>query len=215
MHIKSFAARAVGAVAVLAFASAAVAQTVPPKPAQLPVTHAAPIPGFCIYDVNAVVSNSTVGKYVDTRLEAIAKVIDTELQTEESAINKEATALQTAAQAPGADEATLQKRAVDLKTRAKAWDTKAALRKREYQATAQKAGMRILTEVDPIVVQVYQQKSCSVLIRRESVALGNPAMDITPAVIAALNTKIQQFPIDRERLDGPKPPAPLPAKPTN
>jgi Skp family chaperone for outer membrane proteins len=165
--------------------------------------------------VNAVVANSTVGKYVDTRLEAIAKVIDTELQTEEAAINKEATALQTAANAPGADEATLQKRAVDLKSRAKAWDTKAALRKREYQATAQKAGMRILTEVDPIVVQVYQSKSCSLLIRRESVALGNPAMDITPAVITALNAKIQQFPIDRERLDGPKPPAPLPAKPTN
>lgn len=220
MHIKSFAARAIGAVAVLAFASAAVAQTtppkpaVPPKPAQLPVTHGAVIPGFCIYDVNAVVATSTVGKYVDTRLEAIAKQVDTELQTEEAAINKEAGALQTAANAPGADEATLQKRAVDLKARAKAWDNKAAQRKREYQATAQKAGMRILTEVDPIVVQVYQQKSCSILIRRESVALGNPAMDITPQVIAGLNAKIQQFPIALETTPA-KPPVALPAKPTN
>jgi Skp family chaperone for outer membrane proteins len=219
MHIKSLAARAVGAVAVLAFASAAVAQTppakpavAPAKPAQLPVTHGAPVPGLCIYDVNAVVGSSTVGKYVDTRLDQIAKIIDTELNTEEQAINKEAGALQTAANVPGADEATMQKRAVDLKARAKAWENKANLRKREYQATAQKAGVRILTEADPIIVQVYQQRACSILIRRDSVALGNPAMDITPAVITALNAKIQQFPFDRERMDQPKLPVP-PAKP--
>jgi outer membrane protein len=57
--------------------------------------------------------------------------------------------------------------------------------------------------MQPLIYQVYQQKGCSVLLQRTAVVIANPAMDLTPQVIAALNAKITQFAFDRERLDGP------------
>src|SRR5205085_7224714 len=93
---------------------------------------------------------------------------------------------------------------------------------RELQATEQKALNRIGTEMDPLVRTAYQQKGCSLLVNRQAVVIGNPAMDITPAVVTALNAKITQFAFDRERLDqtataaapaaaGPRPAATAPA----
>jgi hypothetical protein len=56
--------------------------------------------------------------------------------------------------------------------------------------------------LDPLIRQAYQAKTCSVLIDRATVVLGNPAMDITPAVVTALNAKITQFDL-RPRTSGP------------
>lgn len=71
------------------------------------------------------------------------------------------------------------------------------------QATQQKAADRILSEIDPVEAQVYQQRNCSVLLSRQSVIAANPAMDITPVVITALNARISTLTFERERLDQP------------
>ena len=52
-----------------------------------------------------------------------------------------------------------------------------------------------------MVRAAYQQKGCALLLDRQAVLLGNPAMDITSAVVTALNAKLTQFTFDRERLD--------------
>ena len=50
------------------------------------------------------------------------------------------------------------------------------------------------------------------LFNRQVIVLANPATDITPQVITALNGKITQFAFDRERLDqAAVPPAARPA----
>ena len=69
--------------------------------------------------------------------------------------------------------------------------------------------------MEPLVQQAYQQKGCSILINRQAVVLPtNPAMDITPQVLAALNSKIQTFAFDRARLDQAAPTtAAAPARP--
>jgi outer membrane protein len=55
--------------------------------------------------------------------------------------------------------------------------------------------------MEPLIRQAYQQKNCSVLLQRSAIVIANPAMDITPQVVAALNAKITTFAFDRERLD--------------
>ena len=62
--------------------------------------------------------------------------------------------------------------------------------------------MRVLQELDPIAVGVYQARNCSLLLG-DGVLLGNPAMDITPQVVAGLNAKIKTFTFNREHLDTP------------
>lgn len=206
-----------GAAVLVALASAAMAQTPAPRPAAAPapaaaarpapppITHGAAIPGICTYSAEDAMSASEVGKSVDARLKQILSQVNAELAAEKTAIENEARAID-AARATATPDA-IEKRQADLQLRANAFQRKAQLREREIQATRQKALLRVMQELDPVAVAVYQQRQCAILLN-EGVALANPQMDITAQVIAGLNAKIKSFTFDRERLDAPTPAAP-------
>ena len=182
--------------AALAAATTAVAQTPPAPP---PVNHGAPIAGLCVLSLDGAIGGSTVGRYVQTRLQQITQQVQTELTSEQTAIQNEARTLDT--QKATLDQGAFDQRNASLQVRAAALQRKAQLRERELQATQQKALGRVGEELEPVIRSAYQQARCSVLIQRDSVVLANPAMDITPAVVTGLNAKITQFAFDRERLD--------------
>src|SRR5690606_6154503 len=56
----------------------------------------------------------------------------------------------------------------------------------------------IATAVDPIVVAVYQERGCGLLLDRESVYVMNPAMDITDTVIERLNAALPSLSFTRQ-----------------
>jgi outer membrane protein len=214
MTFKTFAAACCATALALTGAAPAVAQqaTAPAAPAAAPqVTHGPAIPGLCIISVEGAIGSSTVGKYVSTRMQQLVGQVNAELNAEKTAIDTEAKTLDS--QRSSLDQNTLEQRASALQVRANAFQRKAQLRDREIQATEQKALGRIGQEMEPLIRQAYQQKSCSVLVNRQAVVLANPAVDITPAVVTALNGKITQFAFDRERLDQPTPAAARPAAP--
>ena len=200
MTFKNFAAGA-SCVAALAVAQAAFAQAAQPaQPAAPALPQGAPIAGMCVMSVEGVIGSSTVGRYVQTRLQQIAQQVNAELTAEQTAIQNEDRTL--TGQRASLDANTFEQRAAALQVRANALQRKAQLREREVQVTEQKALNRVGTEMEPLIRQAYQQKQCSVLLNRSSVLLPpNPAMDITPQVVTALNAKITQFAFDRERLD--------------
>lgn len=218
MRFNKTLAVAAGAAAALAFASAAVAQTPPPRPAA-PAPAAAPaaptvrhgpaLPGVCTYSGDQAVQASEVGKYVAARMKQIIAEVNAELTTEETAIKNEAKAIDTARAAGPTD--ALEARAANLQVRFNAFKRKQQLRQTEVQQTERKALLRVLQELDPIAVGVYQARNCSILLG-DGVLLGNPAMDITAQVVTGLNAKIKSFTFNRERLDTP-PAAGAPATP--
>ncbi|WP_296598259.1 OmpH family outer membrane protein [Phenylobacterium sp.] len=174
------------------------------------VTHGPPVPGLCIVSVENAIGASTVGKYVNTRLQQLVAQVNAELNAEKTALDNDAKALD--GQRATLDQNTFEQRAAALQVRGNALQRKAQLRDQEIQATEQKAINRVGVEMEPLIRQAYQQKQCSILINRNSIILGNPAADITPAVVTALNAKITQFAFDRERLDQQaRPAAPAPA----
>jgi hypothetical protein len=61
----------------------------------------------------------------------------------------------------------------------------------------------VLKELDPIMRDLYQQRSCSVLIDGDQggVRLVNPAMDLSPQAVSGLDARIQTLTFDREHLD--------------
>jgi len=177
-------------------AAAAPAAAAPPA-----VTHGPPIPNMCIISVENAIGASTVGRYVETRMQQIVAQTNAELTGEKNAIDADAKALD--ARRATLDQSTLEQQASALQVRANTLQRKAQLRDREVSATEQKAVGRIGQEMEPLIRQVYQQKTCSVLLQRTAVVIANGAMDLTPQVIQALNAKITQFAFDRERLDGP------------
>ncbi len=200
MTSRIFAAAALGGTAAFALSTAAFAQAAAPAAAALPpVTHGAPPPGVCVFNTQQAIGTSTVGKFVQTRLQQIGSVVNAELNTERTAIETEDKAI-AAAQGTGSPDA-LEKRASDLQVRANAWQRKGQLRQRELEATQQKALSRVGSEIDPLLAVAYQQKQCAILLDRQALLMYAPALDITPAVVTALNAKITQFTFDRERLD--------------
>lgn len=218
MNFKTFAAAGCAAAAVLALAGQAMAQQRPAAPAAAPpvaqtnapaVTHGPAVPGVCIMSIQGAIAGSTVGRYVDTRMQQIIQQVNGELNGERTSIENEGKTLE--GQRATLDRTTLEQRSAALQVRVNALQRKAQQREREVQATEQKAIGRVGQEMEPLIRQVYQQRQCSVLLSRDSIVLGNPAMDITPGVVQALNAKITQFTFDRERLD--QQPAQTPAAP--
>ena len=168
---------------------------------QTPVNHGPPLTGVCIFSFENAIGASKVGQYVDGRMKQIIAQTNAELTGEKNQIDNDAKALD--GQRATLDQTTFEQRGSALQVRASALQRKAQLRDREVQATEQKAVARISQELEPYVRQAYQAKACSILLQRNSVIIGNPAMDITQAVVAGVDGKITQFAFDRERLDQP------------
>ena len=208
MKTSSFVIVGAAGLTVLGAATLACAQ---PKPAAAPAKAAAApaaapvitatVPGVCVLSREGIVGASTVGKYVQTRLGQLTTQTNAELTGEQTSLQNDAKALDAkkATLAPAAYQqqgASLQQRANDLQQ-------KADQRNRELQATEQKAVSRILQEASPLVADQVKAKGCGVVLDANSVLAANPAMDVTPGVVTALNAKLTQFEFDRERLDGP------------
>ncbi|MBO9709385.1 MAG: OmpH family outer membrane protein [Caulobacter sp.] len=209
MTSKFFAATTSGLVA-LAMASGAFAQAAAPAAAP-PVTHGPALTGVCIFSSQRAVAQSQVGKAVDARLKTIIQQVNAELTAERTGLDNEAKALD--AKKATMDQNALEQQAAALQVKANAWQRKGQLRQREVEATEQKQLARVYQELDPAIRQAYQAKTCSILIDRESVLLGNPAMDITDQVVAAVDARIKTLTFDRERLDQAAPGA-QPLQPT-
>lgn len=214
MIFKPFVTGACAAAAALTAATGAFAQAAAPAAAPT-VTHGPPVPGVCVVSIENAIGASTVGKYVDGRLQQIIAQVNAELNGEKTAIDNDAKTLD--GRRATLDQNALEQQAAALQVRANGLQRKAQLRDREVQATEQKAISRIGQEMEPLIRQVYQQKACSVLLQRTAVVIANPAMDVTPQVVTALNGKITQFAFDRERLDqqtgAPQVQRPAPAAP--
>ena len=200
MSFKPLAAGLCVAAVALTAGSSALAQAA--APAAAAVAHGPPLAGVCVISIENAIGGSTVGKYVDTRMQQIVGQTNAELTGEKNAIDADAKALE--ARRTTLDQTALDQQASALQIRAGALQRKAQTRDREVSATEQKAVARIGQEMEPLIRQVYQQKACSLLLQRTAVVIANPAMDITPQVVTALNAKITQFAFDRERLDQPQ-----------
>lgn len=198
--MSKFLSAAASSVVALALATSASAQTAPAAaPAAPAVTHGPALPGVCIFSSQGAIGNSLVGKAVDARLKTIIQQVNAELTAERTGLDNEAKALD-AKKATLAQDA-LEQQAAALQVKANAWQRKGQLRQKEVETTEQKALARVYQELDTPIRQVYQAQKCSILFDRESVMLANPSMDITGAVVAALDARIKTLTFDRERLD--------------
>lgn len=205
MTFKTFAVAGCAIALALTGVTTASAQTPAPAAAAPQVTHGAAPAGLCIVSPEGVLANSTVGKYVQTRIQQLAGQVNAELTSEGTAIDNEAKQIDSQRATLAQD--AFEQRAAAVQVKANAFARKRQLREQELQATQQKAINRVGEEMEPLIRQAYQAKGCAMLFNRQVIVLANPATDITPQVVTALNAKITQFAFDRERLDQAAPTA--------
>ncbi|WP_165190184.1 OmpH family outer membrane protein [Caulobacter soli] len=156
------------------------------------------VPGVCALSRDAVFADAKVGQAIDVRLKNISRVAQSEIDDERQPLLAEIKALEE--QKTTLPAAQFEARSKPLVARMEALQRKANLRSREIEATRAKALARIATEAQPIIAKVYGDRKCGVLFAREAMLGGNPAADLTPAIIAALDAKIVTLDFQRETL---------------
>lgn len=181
---------AIGAAALAAFtATAATAQTAGPQ------NPGPAIPGVCVYFNQRLLAQSTVGQAVQARMEQLATEVRGELQPYATAIQTEMTALQQGQATIPADQ--MQQRRQALQQRLQEAQQLEQTRDGELRYTLSEQRRQISAAVEPILVQVYQERGCGIMIDRESVFIMNPAMDVTDLVIQRLNTSLPTLSFNR------------------
>jgi outer membrane protein len=188
---------AIGAFALASLtASAALAQT------QGPANPGPAIPGVCVYFNQRVLAQSTVGQAVQTRMEQLAQEVQGELQPYATAIQTEAQALQQGAATIPAYQMNQRRQA--LQTRIQEAQQLEGTRDNELRYTLAQQRQKISEAIEPLLVAVYQEKGCGIMIDRESVFIMSPAMDVTDTVIQRLNAQLPTLSFNR---------MPVPAQP--
>ncbi len=177
-------------------ASAALAQT------QGPANPGPVIPGVCVYFNQRVLAQSTAGQAVQTRMEQLAQEVQGELQPYATAIQTEVQALQQGAATIPADQMNQRRQA--LQQRVQEAQELEGTRENELRYTLAEQRRKISEAVEPLLVAVYQEKGCGIMIDRESVFILNPAMDVTDTVIQRLNAQLPTLSFNR---------MPVPAQP--
>jgi len=188
---------AIGAAALVSLtASAAMAQS------QGPANPGPVIPGVCVYFNQQALAQSTVGQAVQARMEQLAKDVQGEIAPYATQLQTDYQALQAGASTIPADQ--LNQRRQALQQRAQEAQQLEQTRDNELRYTLGEQRKKISEAIEPILVAVYQEKGCGILVDRESVFIMNPAMDVTPLVIQRLNTALPTLSFNR---------MPVPAQP--
>lgn len=188
---------AIGAFALASLtASAALAQ------AQGPANPGPAIPGVCVYFNQRVLAQSTAGQAVQTRMEQLAQEVQGELQPYATAIQTEVQALQQGASTIPADQMNQRRQA--LQQRIQEAQQLEGTRDNELRYTLAEQRRKISEAIEPLLVAVYQEKGCGIMIDRESVFIMNPSMDVTDTVIQRLNAQLPTLSFNR---------MPVPAQP--
>ncbi|NWE53043.1 OmpH family outer membrane protein [Brevundimonas sp. P7753] len=188
---------AIGAFAIASLAaSSALAQT------QGPANPGPAIPGVCVYFNQQALAQSTVGQSVQTRMEQLAQEVQGEIAPYAQQLQTEYQALQAGASTIPADQ--LNQRRQALQQRAQEAQQLEQTRDNELRYTLAEQRKKISEAIEPILVAVYQEKGCGIMIDRESVFVMNPAMDVTPLVIQRLNAALPTLSFNR---------MPVPAQP--
>lgn len=149
------------------------------------------IPGVCVYFNQRLLAQSTVGQSVQTRMTQLAEEVQGELAPYGTAIQSEIQRLQTG----GAAVTDNDRQA--LQTRIQEAQQLEQTRENELRYTLAEQRRLISEAVEPILIAVYQERGCGILLDRESVFIVNPAMDVTDLVIQRLNAQLPSLSFNR------------------
>ena len=188
--------------AIGAFAIASLAASSALAQAQGPANPGPVIPGVCVYFNQQALAQSTVGQAVQARMEQLAQEVQGEIAPYATQLQTEYQNLQQGASTIPADQ--LNQRRQALQQRAQEAQQLEQTRDNELRYTLGEQRKKISEAIEPILVAVYQEKGCGILVDRESVFIMNPAMDVTPLVIQRLNTALPTLSFNR---------MPVPAQP--
>ncbi len=178
-----------------------------PTPPPAPQFAGPVISGLCILNRQGVFELSKVGKFANGRFKQLRDATQSAVSAEEAKLIADAKKLAT--QKGSLAPAQFQQRQQQIADRYTGLRAHAAQDSRDMEATRQDIVTRVSKEAQPVILAVYQSRHCGVLLGREAVLAGNPALDVTSAVVQGLNARISSINVERKHIASPQSPKPL------
>ena len=153
------------------------------------------IPGVCVYHHDRLLAQSTAGQSVQAGMQRIQQEVQAELAQFEQFAQSEVQALQQGRGTIPQDQFTQREQA--LNARVQEARQLAQTRDNELRYTQAMQLQQITQAADPIILALYTERGCGILISRESVLRVNPSMDITEAAIQRVNAALPSLSFTR------------------
>jgi Skp family chaperone for outer membrane proteins len=155
------------------------------------------VPGLCVLSQSAVYANAKIGQAATTRYRELTARLREQLLPAQQAIQDDAKKLEAAK--AGMPVAEYQKKSEELAARLRGLQSSSGQDTRDLEATRQKALRQIAAYANPVIADAYKDHHCGALFSRDTMLVGNPGMDLTPVVVAGLDTKVTTITFDLEK----------------
>lgn len=152
------------------------------------------VKGMCVLNRAEVFASSKVAQAVNVKYRAAFERAQGEVTRQRQALETDAKTLQGKKAELKAED--FQKSQTELAARVQELQAKANEQTQVLETTRRDVVGKIASEAQPLIEQVYKERGCGLLLSREAVLAGNVEMDITTAVIAALDRKITDLPFE-------------------
>tara|TARA_Y100001970_G_scaffold183577_1_gene223294 strand:- start:478 stop:993 length:516 start_codon:yes stop_codon:yes gene_type:complete len=142
-------------------------------------------------DVNYLLSESEVGKYVNLNLKKISdennktfKNFEEDLKTDEENLLTQQNILK---------KEDYDKKLSELKNKLKSYQDKKKNKINELNSLRNKAGNIILKNINEILTEYSKKKSISLIVQKQTIIIGKSELDVTNDILKLLNEKITKL----------------------
>ncbi|MBI1211517.1 MAG: hypothetical protein GC190_08640 [Alphaproteobacteria bacterium] len=174
---------------------ASVAIVMPASAASTPAPAApspkAPSAKILFLDRSAVLRRSNVGKDMATQVKALVKKMEADFAPENKKLQADTQALKKQISVLAPD--VRQRKIKEIEDRRQAFQKKIKERQASIQAGLAQARRKVEQALGPILEKLMTEQGANLLLDRGLVVLGRNDLDITPTVIARLNTALPKL----------------------
>ena len=142
-------------------------------------------------DTNYLLSQSEVGKYVNSKLKVINdknieefKKLELSIKSGEENLLKQKNILK---------KEDYEKKISDLKNKYKSYQEQRNKKNAELTQLRNKVGNEILNHINEILTQYSKRESISLIIEKKNVVIGKSDLDVTSDILSLLNNKIKKI----------------------
>ena len=146
-------------------------------------------------DVNLLLSESEVGKYVNSNLKKISddnneeyKKFEAELKSDEEKLLTQQNILK---------KEDYEKKISELRNKLKLYQEKKNSKNKELNSIRNKAGNKILKSINEIMTEYSKKNSISLVITKQSIIIGKTELDVTNDILELLNKKITKLELNQ------------------
>ena len=142
-------------------------------------------------NINEIMSNSIVGKYINTYIDNEEEKISNKFKKQENELrNKEAKLL---GQKNILKKEEYQSQVINLQDEVKLYNKNKKIILNKFNKKKIESSKKVFEKLNPILTNYMKTNSVSLILRKKDIIVGKKSLDITSEIIELLNKEIQKI----------------------